>query len=186
MRRRGLGKDSRRFLAFGNRLSDCWAKPLSNRYGGKSSSTASKVTVVEDSIRIGPCGPSSSTTVCWLCRWIFRRFDLGWSGRGGHASPSSSKSSLDILVPSGERRTSTRGSRRAQWRQIGPQIWVAAPLSWHGRRVEFARGDAPRRQIDRPQEDACARELEFGLLRSRSATSRHQQRRQPFVPLDQR
>jgi hypothetical protein len=59
--------DRYRFLRFGNRLGDDWAKPSSNRYGGKSSSIASTVMVVEDSIWIGPYGPSNSTTVCWLC-----------------------------------------------------------------------------------------------------------------------
>ena len=59
--------DRHGFLRFGNRLSDGWTKPSSNRYGGVSCSTASTVTMVEDSIRIGPYGPSSSTIVCWLC-----------------------------------------------------------------------------------------------------------------------
>jgi hypothetical protein len=61
------GNDPHRFVPFGNRLGEGWAKPSSNRYGGKSASTASTVTVVEDSIRIGPYGPSSATTDRWLC-----------------------------------------------------------------------------------------------------------------------
>ena len=59
--------DRYRFLRFGNRFSDGWAKPSSNRSSGKSSCVASIVMVVEDSIRIGPYGPSSSMIVCWLC-----------------------------------------------------------------------------------------------------------------------
>jgi hypothetical protein len=59
------GNDPHRFVPFGNRLGEGWAKPSSNRYGGKSASTASTVTVVEDSIRIGPYG--RATTDRWLC-----------------------------------------------------------------------------------------------------------------------
>jgi hypothetical protein len=59
--------DPHRLLGFANFLGDGWEKPSSNRYGGKSSSIASMVIVVEDSIWIGPYGPSNSTTVCWLC-----------------------------------------------------------------------------------------------------------------------
>ena len=61
------GNDPHRLLAFGNRLIDGWEKSSSNRYRGKSSSVISTVMVVEDSIWIGPYGPSNSITVCWLC-----------------------------------------------------------------------------------------------------------------------
>jgi len=64
---RPLGNDPHRLLAFGNRLSDGWEKSSSNRFRGKSSSAVSTVMVVEDSIWIGPDGPSNSTTVCWVC-----------------------------------------------------------------------------------------------------------------------
>jgi len=61
------GNDPHRLLVFGNRLIDGWEKSSSNRYRGKSSSVISTVMVVEDSIWIGPYGPSNSTTVCWRC-----------------------------------------------------------------------------------------------------------------------
>jgi hypothetical protein len=61
------GSRAYRLGVFGKRRSDGWATPSSNRCGGKISSEISTVIVEVESIRIGPYGPSNSTTVRWLC-----------------------------------------------------------------------------------------------------------------------
>jgi len=60
------GSRAYRLGAFGKRRNDGWAKPPSKRCGGKASTVISTVMVDEDSMWIGPYGPSNSTTVRWL------------------------------------------------------------------------------------------------------------------------
>ena len=110
--------DRYRFLRFGKRLSDGWAKPSSNRCSGTSSCVASIVMVVEDSIRIGPYGPSSSTTVCWLCSTLAERAKASLRGVGASGSV---RSTVQTRRAASEVRRS---------RQVGFRTHRAKSLIW--------------------------------------------------------